>query len=38
VAYRLPGQVVRFTLARDGKRINVRVRLGERPAVPESVR
>jgi 2-alkenal reductase len=38
VAYRVPGQLVRFTLVRDGKRINVRVRLGERPAVPESVR
>jgi 2-alkenal reductase len=38
VAYRLPGQLVRFTVARDRKRITVRVRLGERPAVPESVR
>ena len=38
VAYRLPGQRVRFTIVRDGKRLAVRVLLGERPAVPESVR
>ncbi|MGH2921078.1 MAG: S1C family serine protease [Gaiellaceae bacterium] len=35
VAYRLPGQVVRFTLVRGGKRLSVRVRLGERPTAPE---
>jgi 2-alkenal reductase len=38
VAHRLPGQVVRFTLVRDGKRINVSVRLGERPTVPDAPR
>ena len=38
VAYRFPGQVVRLMVVRDGKRMNVRVRLGERPAAPESVR
>jgi S1-C subfamily serine protease len=30
----LPGQVARFTVLRDGKRISVRVRLGERPRRP----
>jgi 2-alkenal reductase len=34
VAYRLPGQRVRFTVVRDGKRLTVPVRLGERPEVP----
>jgi 2-alkenal reductase len=38
VAYRLPGQRVRFTIVRDGERLTLRVRLGERPAVPESLR
>jgi S1-C subfamily serine protease len=28
----LPGQVVRFTVLRDGKRVQVPVRMGERPA------
>jgi S1-C subfamily serine protease len=30
----LPGQVVRFTLLRNGKRLVVPVRLGERPRRP----
>jgi 2-alkenal reductase len=38
IAYRLPGQVVRFTLVRAGKRLSVRVRLGERPTQPETER
>lgn len=38
VAYRLPGQVARFTVLREGKRLNLRVRLGERPAAPETAR
>jgi 2-alkenal reductase len=38
VAYRLPGQRVRFTIVREGKRLSVRVQLGERPAVAESAR
>jgi 2-alkenal reductase len=38
VAYRLPGQRVRFTIVRDGRRLTLRVRLGERPAVPEAAR
>lgn len=38
VAYRLPGQSVRFTVVRDGKRLTLRIRLGERPEVPRSLR
>jgi 2-alkenal reductase len=32
----LPGQVVRFTLLRNGKRLVVPIRLGERPRRPEA--
>jgi 2-alkenal reductase len=35
VAYRLPGQRIRLTVVREGKRLTVGVRLGERPPVPE---
>jgi S1-C subfamily serine protease len=38
VAYRLPGQVVRVTVVRDGRRTELRVKLGERPAAPETGR
>ncbi len=38
VAYRLPGQVVRMTVARDGRRAELRVKLGERPAMPDTGR
>ena len=36
VAYRLPGQVVRMTVVRDGRRVALRVKLGERPATPDT--
>ncbi len=36
VAYRLPGQVVRMTVVRDGRRVALRVKLGERPAAPDT--
>ena len=36
VAYRLPGQAVRMTVVRDGKRLELRVKLGERPATPDT--
>jgi 2-alkenal reductase len=35
VAYRLPGQRIRLTVVREGKRATVAVRLGERPTLPE---
>ena len=38
VAYRLPGQTVRFTIVRDGRRLTLEVRLGQRPSTPRSVR
>jgi 2-alkenal reductase len=34
VTQRLPGQTVRFTVIRGGKRIEIPVKLGERPATP----
>ena len=36
VAYRLPGQLVRMTVVRDGRRVALRVKLGERPAAPDT--
>ena len=38
VANRLPGQRVRFTIVRGGRRLTVPVRLGERPEAPEPSR
>lgn len=38
VAYRLPGQVVRMAVVRDGRRMELRVKLGERPAMPDNGR
>jgi 2-alkenal reductase len=38
VAYRLPGRVVRMTVVRDGRRTELRVKLGERPATPDTGR
>jgi S1-C subfamily serine protease len=38
VAYRLPGRATRMTVVRDGRRVDVRVKLGERPATPDSGR
>jgi S1-C subfamily serine protease len=38
VAYRLPGRVTRMTVVREGRRVNVRVKLGERPATPDTGR
>jgi S1-C subfamily serine protease len=36
VAYRLPGQVVRMSVVRGGRRMQLRVKLGERPATPDT--
>jgi 2-alkenal reductase len=36
VAYRLPGQVVRMSVVREGRRVELRVKLGERPATPDT--
>ena len=36
VAYRLPGQVVSMTVVRDRRRLKLRVKLGERPATPQT--
>jgi S1-C subfamily serine protease len=38
VAYRLPGRATRMTVVRDGRRVDVRVKLGERPATPDTGR
>jgi S1-C subfamily serine protease len=34
VTQRLPGETARFTVVRDGERVVVRIKLGERPATP----
>jgi S1-C subfamily serine protease len=38
VAARLPGEFVSLTIVRDGERRAVRLRLGSRPAAPETSR